>query len=298
MTFVPKLPKKVQYLLSFSFPYITPLCEKTAAEKFVGGRPGYDRELLFVLLLIKKVTNWSFRTIAEMGGVSHSTLVRANTFFLQKHVYEKVFTHLVKEAYRKGLIQGTYVAMDSSFVKTFSKKKERGSESWNEYKQGYGFKLHALVDCETQFPIALCITNGLASDNTLAIPLLRKARYWLKKCGYVLADKGYDDGDIVNWVVKSLHAKAGIPIRRKSKLAKGKSYRYGNLLNWQLRAKGRTFKKSIYNRRTSVERLFSSLKRTYHLGHEEMRGFLSFAKNCYLSLISYMLKLFYIAELT
>ena len=128
MVLVPKFPKKVQYLLSFSFPYIKILCEKSEAEKFVGGRPGYDRELLFVLLLIKKVTNWSFRAVAEMGDVSHSTLVRANSYFLGKHVYEKVFVHLVKEAYRKSLIKGTYVAMDSSFVKTFSKKQEVGSE--------------------------------------------------------------------------------------------------------------------------------------------------------------------------
>lgn len=296
MTFVPKLPKKVHYLATFSYPFVRELCQKTTSEKFLGGRPGHDKELLFFLLLFKKVTNWSYRTIGEIGGVSHSTLVRANNFFLYKHIYEKYFTHLVKTAYKQGLIPGKYVAMDSSFVKTFSHKKELGSESWNEFKKGYGFKLHVLVDCETTFPIALCITNGLANDMTLAIPLLRKARYWLRKCGYVVADKGYDDGDIVNWIVKVIKAKAGIPIRKKSRLAKGNKNRYGNLLNWQLRAKGRTFKKSIYNRRTTVERFFSSIKRTFHLGKEETRGFIAFAKNCYLSLISYMLKLFYISK--
>lgn len=296
MIFVPKFPKKVQYLFSFSFPYIHHFCQKSTAELFLGGRPGYDREFLFMLLLMKKVTNWSFRTIGEMAGVSHSTLVRANSYFLQKHIYEKVFIHLVKEGYSKGLIQGKTVAMDSSFVKTFSKKQEMGSEGYNGHKKAFGFKLHLLIDATTKFPIALIIGNGLANDGTLAIPLLKKARSWLRKTGYVLADKGYDDGDIVNWIVKSLHAKAGIPIRKKSKLAKGKKNRYGNLLNWQLRAKGRTFKKSIYNKRTTVERCFSSLKRTYYLGKEEMRGFLAFAKNCYLSLISYMLKLFYITN--
>lgn len=297
MTFVPKFPKKVQYLLSFSYPYVQSFCQKSKTELFLGGRPGYDRTFIFTLLLMKKVTNWSFRTTGEMAGVSHSTLVRANSFFLQKHIYEKIFIHLVKEAYRNGLIKGKYVAMDSSFVKTFSKKQENGSEGYNGHKKAFGFKLHLLVDAQTKFPIALIIGNGSAHDATLAIPLLKRARSWLRKTGYVLADKGYDDGDIVNWIVKSLQAKAGIPIRRKNKLAKGKKNRYGNLLNWQLRAKGRTFKKSIYNKRITVERCFSSLKRTYYLGKEEMRGYLSFAKNCYLALISYMLKLFYIANL-
>lgn len=131
---------------------------------------------------------------------------------------------------------------------------------------------------------------------TLAIPLLKKARYWLKNTGYVLADKGYDWGDIVNWIVQKVHAKAGIPIR---KLPRGKNYSWeAATRNYQLKAKGRTLKKSIYNRRSSIERVFSVLKRTYHLGHEETRGILSFARNVYLTLICYTLKLFYIAGIS
>ncbi len=287
------MPQKVQYLLQFSFPLVTKLCERSVCEKFVGGRNGYDKETLFGWLLIKKVTNWDYRTIASMASVSHPTLIRANDLFLKKHLYEKVMISLVKQAYKQGLIKGTFVAMDSSFVHTFSKRGELGSEGWNGFKEAYGFKLHLLIDAETKFPIALCITNGVANDMTLAIPLLKKARYWLKKTGYVLADKGYDWGDLVNWIVKNLHAKAGIPIK---KVNRGKNYSWiGAWRNFQLKAKGRSIKKSIYNRRTSIERVFSVLKRTYHLGKEETRGILNFAKNCYLTLICYMLKLFDIA---
>lgn len=294
MTFVPKLPKKIQYLTSFSLRFVQKLCRKTRTQQFVGGRPGYDKELLFFLLLMKKVTNWSYRTVAEMGNVSHSTLVRANTYFLEKHIYEKFFLHLVHQAYRKGLICGTYVALDSTFVRTFSKKQELGSEGWNGFKDGFGFKLHLLVDCETKFPIALCITNGNASDNTLAIPLLKKAKKWLKKHGYVVADKGYDDGKIVNWIVKELESKAGIPIKKTNR---GKNYSWvGSWKNFQLKARGRSIKKSIYNRRTAIERVFSVLKRTYHLGHEETRGITNFFKNVYQTLICYALSLFYIAK--
>lgn len=295
MTLVPQMPYKVQYLLQFSFPEVQKLCEKTLSEQFIGGRPGHNKENLFGWLLVKRVTNWDYRTIASMAGISASTLCRANTYFLKKGVYQTVFVALVKRAYKQGLIKGKYVAMDSSFVHTFSKKGETGSEGWNEFKMGYGFKLHLLIDCETQFPIALVVTNGLANDMTLAIPLLKKARYWLRKCGYVLADKGYDWGEIVNWVVQKVHAKAGIPIRRFPK--RGKNYTWeGAWRNYQYKAKGRSLKKSIYNRRIAVERVFSLLKRTYHLGKEETRGILNFAKNVYLALICYMLKLFDIAK--
>jgi transposase len=298
MLFVPQIPKKVQFIFNFSFPVVRKLCKKTALEQFVGGRKGYDKEFLFMLLLMKKVTNWDYRTIASMGKVCHSTLVRANSFFLKRGIYEKVFTHLIRQAFKQRLIKGKYVAMDSSFVHTFSKHGELGSEGWNEFKKAYGFKLHVLVDCETKFPIAVCITNGLASDNTLAIPLLKKAKSYLKKAGYILADKGYDDTSLVNWIIKELSRKSAIPMRKKSKLAKGKKHRYGNLLNWQIKAIGRIFRKSIYNRRSAVERTFSMLKRKFHLGKEETRGILAFAKNVYLSLICYMLSLFNIAKIS
>lgn len=296
MLLVPQMPQKVQYLLQFSFPLVTKLCEKSACEKFIGGRNGYDKETLFGWLLIKKVTNWDYRTIASMASVSHPTLIRANDLFLKKHLYEKVMISLVKQAYKQGLIKGTFIAMDSSFVHTFSRRGELGSEGWNGFKEAFGFKLHLLIDAETKFPIALCITNGVANDMTLAIPLLKKARYWLKRTGYVLADKGYDWGDLVNWIVQKLHAKAGIPIK---KVNKGKNYSWkGAWRNFQQKAKGRSIKKSIYNRRTAIERVFSVLKRTYHLGKEETRGILNFAKNCYLTLICYMLKLFDIAKIS
>lgn len=296
MIITPKLPLKVQYLLNSSFPLVNELTKKTDLERFVGGRKGYDKEILFTWLLIKKVTNWDFRTIASMAGISHPTLIRANNLFLKKGVYEQVLKSLVKTAYREKLIEGKYMALDSSFVHTFSKSGELGSEGWNEFKQGYGFKLHLLLDTTTKFPIAVSITNGLASDNTLAVPLLKKGYPWIRKTKYVLADKGYDDSNIVNWVNKILKAKAAIPIKKHKR---GKNYSWeGSTKNYQQKLKGRTLKKSIYNRRSSIERVFSLLKRTYNLGKEETRGILNFAKNVYLSLICYILKLFYVARST
>jgi len=292
MILVPKMPEKVQYLLDFSFPNLSVFLPR---KPYIGGRIGYSKEVLLAWLLIKKVTNWDYRTIASMANMSHTTLVRANSIFLKRGIYEKLFVMLVKTAYKRGLIQGKYVAMDSSFVQTFSRKQEIGSENWNGFKKAYGFKLHCLVDCVTQLPIALIITNGVAADATLAIPLLKRARSWLRKVGYVLADKGYDSSDIVAYIAGELEAKAGIPIKQKNKLSKNKPHRYGNYEYWRLKAKGRTLKTSIYNRRSAVERVFSTIKRSYHLGKEETRGIVNFTKNVYLSLICYMLKSFWIA---
>ena len=87
MQFVPQMPWKVQFLSSFSFAFVSKLCKKSEIEKFVGGRPGYTKDFLFGWLLVKKVTNWDYRTIASMADVSAATLCRANTFFLAKGIY-------------------------------------------------------------------------------------------------------------------------------------------------------------------------------------------------------------------
>lgn len=291
MKVVNHLPKKVQSIMELQFPVIDQLSPRKG---FIGGRIGYSKEVVFKWLLVKKMTNWAYRTIAELSGISHQTLLRRQALFFKQGVYEKFFQLLVGKAVKLGLISGKKVAMDGSFVKTYSGKEELGSLKWNGFKKAYGFKLHALVDVETRFPLALICTDGLFPECQIAIPLMKKAKRYLKKHGYVLADKGYDDTDIVTWIVKNLHSKAGIPMRKKSKLAKGKKNRYGNLLNWRLKATGRTFKKSIYKLRTEVERFFSSLKRTYHLGHEATRGIEAFTKNCYLALISYALNKLYL----
>jgi hypothetical protein len=143
--------KKSIFLTTLSFsiqPFLPWKCT------FGGGRKGHDKDRLFVWLLMKKMLHWDYRSIADMAGVSHSTLVRANEFFLTRDVYEKFFRHLVKTAYKNGLIQGKKISLDSAFVPTFSKKEERGSRGWNGKKETFGFKLHLLIDADTSFPIA------------------------------------------------------------------------------------------------------------------------------------------------
>lgn len=285
MYLIPKFPKKVQFLVGLSFPLIDQLMPR---KPFVGGRIGYDKQILFIWLLIKKVMGWDFRCVGDMAGVAHTTLVRANSKFSKAGVYQQFLLYLVKLAYKQGFIRGEKVALDSSFVKTYSGKEEEGSGGWNGHKEAIGFKLHALVDANTGCLIALIIGDGLTHDSQVAIPLLKKARPWLKKAGYILADKGYDDTQIVEYIAKSLHAKAGIPIREMVTDKKGK--KKGNYLNWKLKSKGRTVKKSILNLRTEVERFFSYLKRVCKLGKDATRGIRRFVDNTYLACIFYMLK--------
>lgn len=276
--------------MGLSFPLIDQLVPR---KPFVGGRIGYSKQELFFWLLLKKTLGLDYRTVAEMADVCHTTLIRANDKFSKLQVYQKFLIHLIKLAYKQGLIKGQKVALDSSFVKTYSKREELGSGGWNGHKEAFGFKLHALVDASTGCLIALIIGDGITHDSQVAIPLLKRAYPWLKKCGYVLADKGYDSSDIVEYIAKSLHAKASIPIKE---IRKGKNYNpKGGYQNWKLKTKGRTLKKSIYNKRSEVERFFSTLKRAFKLGTEKTRGIEAFLENTYLSCICFMLRRLWIA---
>ncbi len=285
------LPKKVKFILELQFPLMNKLFPRKG---YIGGRIGHPKEEVFKWLLVKRVTNWDYRSLAEVAGISYQTLSRRNKQFQEHHIYQKFFQHVVQQALKRGFIHGEKVAIDSSFVKTYSGKEEGGSCGFNGHKKAYGFKLHVLLDVTTKFPIAVVVTNGLMYDGHLAIPLLKRARKYLKKNGYILADKAYDDTDLIAWIMKVFQSKAGIPMRKKSALAKGRKNRYGNLLNWKLKAVGRTFKKSLLNLRTEIERFFASLKGRFHLGKEFTRGIEAFTRNAYLSLISYCLNKFYL----
>lgn len=301
LNITPKFPRKVQFLLGLDFPLIDQLLPR---KQFVGGRIGYSKQEMFFWLLFKKSMGFDYRTVADMAGVSHCTLVRANDKFSSVGAYQKFLVYLIKKAYRTRLISGRKVAMDASFVKTFSGKEEDGSLGWNGYKDGFGFKLHALIDAESGVLIALIIGDGLTHDSQVAIPLLKKARPWLKKVGYVLADKGYDDTDIIEYIARQLKAKASIPIKETNQKKQNKNQLKltpeqrikGGYLNFKLKAKGRSLKKSIYNKRTEVERFFSTLKRVFHLGQEKTRGIKAFLENTYLSCICFMLRKLWIAR--
>lgn len=107
-------PKKIKFLLEFSFPTINKIFPR---KKFIGGRIGYPKDLIFKWLLVKKTTNWDFRTVEELSGISHQTLIRRNQQFLVKDIYQKFFVSLVRKAVKIGLIVGEKVAMDSTFYK-------------------------------------------------------------------------------------------------------------------------------------------------------------------------------------
>lgn len=277
MRILTRCPKRVKYLLGFSSPFLTRLVRK---KKF--GRHGYDYTLIFKYLLIKQACNLTYRDLEEATGIHNSTFVKVRATFAQKQVFLKFFRHLVRTLVERDLLTAEYVAVDGSFVQTYSKRKEDGSAYWGK-TEAHGFKLHALVDAVSELPVAIVITDGKVHDSQLLVPLCKKLASYKLKPSYVIADKAYDSDNLVSFIIQKLGALASIPVRAKHKQS---------AVNLAAKQQGRTDDQSIYRRRTSVERVFSYLKGKYHLGQEKTRGIANFLVNVFLSAICLVLEKF------
>jgi transposase len=270
-------PARAQYILKFSSPFLRRIVRK---KKF--GRHGHDHGLIFKYLLVKQACSLTYRDLEEATGIDNSTFVKVRKNFQERGVYLKVFRYLVRKLVKLGQLKAEYVAIDGSFVQTYSKRAEIGSAYWGKTKE-HGFKLHALVDATTEIPVALVVTDGKAHDSKLLIPLCKKLSSYHLKPDYIIADKAYDSDDLVAFITKKLSALASIPIKAKHKQVG---------LNLETKSMGRTQDKLIYRKRTTVERVFSYLKERFHLGKEKTRGIVNFTINVFLSSICLLLEKF------
>lgn len=84
-------------------------------------------------------------------------------------------------------------------------------------------------------PLKFILTAGQASDMLQAIPLLKG-----EKADYVIADKGYDSGDILDYI-KQMNSIAVIPPKSNRIIQRG-------------------YDKILYKDRNLIERLFNRLK--------------------------------------
>jgi hypothetical protein len=89
-------------------------------------RKGYDKVTMFLWLMYKKVMRCSYRDLESIAGIDYSTFIKFRKRLMEKEwfvsVFEKVAAKLMAH-FRKVLLLA-----DSSFVETFSKHEEDGSD--------------------------------------------------------------------------------------------------------------------------------------------------------------------------
>ena len=158
---------------------------------------------------------------------------------------KSVMADLVRQLYELGIVDTSFIGLDSTPVmantkqnnpKSFAKNKfskenhpksdpdcalgvHSASNQHNErrYEFYWGYKSHVLVDCISGLPLYELTTPGNIADSTVAAEILAAADQTisLKECAF-LADKGYDAKSIYNTVKTVYEGEAFIPLNPRS----------------------------------------------------------------------------------
>jgi len=244
------------------------------------GRKGYGTVLLFRWLMYKQVMRCTYRDLESVSGIDHSTFVKFRKRMITAYILPEIFATL-----RDSLVAQCDVLkliVDSSFVETYSKHDEEGSE-YNGHKKANGFKVHTVIDHDTRLPVLQIATPGARADVTLAHTLIERAPPF-RPVTSLAADKGYDSEAFVQEVKRKRdEAKVAIPLR-KTNQEKVAGHPEG-WLNRFMKSLPRNWDQKLRKSRTEIERYFSRKKGVFRLGEEKTRGLKSFEANAYFTSI-------------
>ncbi len=205
------------------------------------------------------------------------------------HLVKNVSRELVRQCYAGLPAFGERVALDSTTLKAWSnggRAKKADSEAGWSVKKGtqgvkeytYGWKLHLLVDCESELPIAANVSPGNVHDSKRATNVLSEARFTYMRFNpkYLLADQAYSGKELSHTVKYQYSATPIIQVNKAHKRLAAKLTATQNTSEW----------KALYKQRQAVERVNSRLKGQRSLNHITTRGLRKVTVHCYLSLIA------------
>jgi transposase len=268
------------------------------------GRPGYTVEVLWktyvasVVLglptfasLIRSLQNNPLLAVAcgitSADGIptkfAYSRFMRKLSKPRNVTKVKNVMRSLTRSLYNNLPDFGKSVAIDSTDLKAWANGAKKPvadpDATWaakldtsSKKKFYFGYKLHLLVDTQFELPIAANVTTGSASDVRIASRVLQQARYTYGKFhpDYVMADAGYSSKKLRYLVKRQYRAEPIIKVNPAHKKAL-----FPETEEW----------KALYNRRSSIERVFGRLKGYRRLNNITIRRRHKVTVHCFLSLI-------------
>jgi hypothetical protein len=193
---------------------------------------------------------------------------------LGRDAYQKVFSLLLKQLLKCGVVKGEVVAVDSSAVRAYSQRdieNKRGKSDFDarvgRARRGFllGYKVHTVCCASCELPLAFTVEPCNRNDKCFIKPLLDK----LKRLGIgfrtVLADAQYDSSKVRN-AVREYGAEPVIPYRKDSRIRD--ALKVGK--NFVIRGVKRLV--NLFRKRVSIERVFSRAKEWLLLDHLRVRG--------------------------
>lgn len=235
---------------------------------------------------------------AACGIGSSDAIPHKSTFsrFFAKLARDQVSLRMVKDVSRRLVRQhyatlpgfGERVALDSTTLKGWAngskgvKVDPDGGWSVKTGTQGqkesvFGYKLHLLVDCEYELPIAANVSAGNVHDVLRASNVLREARATGSfHPQFILCDAGYSSIALDRLIKWQYWATPVVDLNPKHKRSRTREDGFYGSPEW----------KAVYKQRQAVERAFSRLKGQRSLNYITVRRRRKVTVHCYLSLIA------------
>jgi transposase len=193
---------------------------------------------------------------------------------LGKDGYEKVFSLLLEQLLKRGIVKGEVVALDGTAFKAYSQRSldNKTGKSDSEARVGrarrgfiLGYKVHAACCTGSELPLAFMVAPCNMNEKLFAKPLLEKLKEHGVEFRVVLADAQYDSSKFRE-DVRLFGAEPVIPYRRSSKIKNGLK------VGKDFITRGVKRLVNLFRKRVSVERMFGRAKEWLLLDHLRVRG--------------------------
>ena len=188
----------------------------------------------------------------------------------------RIVDQAVEVLVAKGRIKGEALALDSTFIKAYSRRNldNRTGYSDPESRIGravkakdLGYRLHLAVDVKSELPIAMIVVSANENEKKHSITLFKKASEYVKP-RKLLADAQYSAANLRETALEH-GALPVIPYPKNQR----KGVKGILRVDRKFRSHGPRKFKSAYKKRVAVERVFSRLKNLAGLKEHNLRGF-------------------------
>jgi len=187
----------------------------------------------------------------------------------------RIVDHAIELLVRKGRIKGEALALDSTFIKAYSRRSldNRTGYSDPESRVGravktrdLGYRLHLAVDARSEMPVAMTVASANENEKKHSLKLFEKASLHLKP-RKLLADPQYSAQSLRDAALKQ----GTVPVipypRNQMKRVKGILR-----IDRRFKSHGPQQFRRAYRKRVAVERVFSRLKNLAGLTQHNLRG--------------------------
>jgi transposase len=187
----------------------------------------------------------------------------------------RIVDHAIEMLVRKGRIKGETLALDSTFIKAYSRRNldNRTGYSDPESRVGravktrdLGYRLHLAVDAKSELPVAMTVASANENEKKHSITLLEKASLHVKP-QKLLADPQYSSQNLRDAALKQ----GTLPV---IPYPRNQMKRVKDILriDRKFKSHGPQQLRRAYRKRVAVERVFSRLKNLAGLTLHNLRG--------------------------